>query len=417
MKTCKNLAFLVDFLDRQGTNLNELSRRLGMYKTTLTKKFENDDMKISEIIEIYDLYNYDIIFTLNDCDQTEIRTTRLGFLKEFQKAHNLTNKDITDKCEFNKNKLSVIFLNDNCKISIILKIAQAFDAPLRIIENKRQRNEFISQNKINSNDIIYALSELNQDPSITPGTTPISLKNCIELGLRYNCKLYITTKDKKTLQIESFSQIKEAIKNELTSKRESIKTLAVKTNIDARNFYHPAARIKTEEILKIFDFLFQDYKLTWKKEDQEIEVKHYNKSQNVEILQELQKFMKEHSISRKMIMEKLHIEKTSFNRMFNQNTFRLKRIEEITSIAGYKPVVIFNINNSGKNQIIGQKRVKFLYEIMVALNLTHTDLAAKMKKHRNGIKTILENDDIYIKDIETLSQELGIPYTIKWEKC
>ena len=103
--------------------------------------------------------------------------------------------------------------------------------------------------------------------------------------------------------------------------------------------------------------------------------------------------------------------------MFKQNTFRLKRIEEITLLAGYKPVITFDINNKRKNQVIGEKRVKFLYEIMTALNLSKTELAEKMNKHTNGVKEILKRDDMYIKDIEKLSQELQIPYTITWEKC
>ena len=83
MKKAKKLSFLEDFLERQGADINEITRRLGMYKKALSQKIINDDMKISEIIEIYDLYNYDIIFTLLDTTPPEIITSRMGFLNEF----------------------------------------------------------------------------------------------------------------------------------------------------------------------------------------------------------------------------------------------------------------------------------------------------------------------------------------------
>lgn len=417
MEKAKKLSFLVDFLERQEADINEITRRLGMYKKSLSQKILNDDMKISEIIEIYDLYNYDIIFTLLDTTPPEIITSRMGFLNEFIIKKNLTIKEITKKCEFPHTKLKTILINDNSKISVIYKISEAYNSPLRIIERQRTKKEETDTKNINANDIIITLSEFCKDASIKPSSAPMTLQKCIEIGNSHNCKLFLNTTAYGTIEISSEDQIKKIIKLTIQSQQESIKTFAHKIGITPLKIYQTNG-IKLEDVIQILENLFKNYKLIWKNEDQEIEVeKHTQNIKNIEILQELNEFLKEHYISRKTIAEKLHIANSSLNRMFKQNTFRLKRIEEITLLAGYKPVITFDINNKGKNQVIGEKRVKFLYEIMTALNLSKTDLAEKMNKHTNGVKEILKRDDMYIKDIEKLSQELQIPYTITWEKC
>lgn len=417
MKKAKKLSFLEDFLERQGADINEITRRLGMYKKSLSQKIINDDMKISEIIEIYDLYNYDIIFTLLDTTPPEIITSRMGFLNEFIIKKNLTIKEITKKCEFPHTKLKTILLNDNSKISVIYKISEAYNSPLRIIERQRTKKGEAETRNINANDIIITLSEFCKDASIKPSSTPMTLQKCLEIGNSHNCKLFLNTTAYGTIEISSEDQIKKIIKLTIQSQQESIKTFAHKIGITPVKIYQTSG-IKLEDVIQILENLFKNYKLIWKNENQEIEVeKHTQNIKNIEILQELNEFLKEHYISRKIIAEKLHIANSSLNRMFKQNTFRLKRIEEITLLAGYKPVITFDINNKRKNQVIGEKRVKFLYEIMTALNLSKTDLAEKMNKHTNGVNEILKRDDMYIKDIEKLSQELQIPYTITWEKC
>ena len=147
-KQVVNLQFLQKFIKAKGLKMIDIARKLELNSAQpLYYCFKEDDMKLSMIYKIFDVYGYDVTFSLGEQqefihvdmvleDNTEeyggVKLERLAFLKQGLENENVNVTKLCEAMDMAKSTIYYWYNHDDCNLSQIVKVSEITKIPLNI---------------------------------------------------------------------------------------------------------------------------------------------------------------------------------------------------------------------------------------------------------------------------------------------
>lgn len=139
-----NLDFLVQFMAETAMTTADIADRMGLARQTVYHWLVKDDIKVSSVYHLFNTCGYrvkfnlespkntrgnaDVIFNIENPDESE----NLGFLSIAMRKNRISKKALSEITGFGETSVHYWFRNDDCNLSRIYEIADAYGLNLRI---------------------------------------------------------------------------------------------------------------------------------------------------------------------------------------------------------------------------------------------------------------------------------------------
>ena len=141
----KNLKFLLDFMDKMGLSMKDVGEIMGMSRQGVYYWFMKDDVKISNLYDLFDKLGYNLEFSyVRKVDNDELYFSesviynrpedraRLGFLNTAMKEFGFSKGDISKKLQVGINTVYFWFKKDECFYAHLCDLAKVMNLKLKV---------------------------------------------------------------------------------------------------------------------------------------------------------------------------------------------------------------------------------------------------------------------------------------------